>query len=99
MVVATNAATVLRPAIGLNADSTPTNYVQAPGGAATTGNYLLFRGLTNANIQVQAIATNTGTPRATVCAVQLVASPAAADASAATGLKLSTNTPPRQLVP
>ena len=94
----TNTATILKPAIGLNADATPTNYVQAPGGTATTGNYLLFRGLTNANIQVQAVATNTGTPRAIICAVQLVASPEVGDAGAATGLKLSTNSQTGQLV-
>jgi hypothetical protein len=84
--------TVLRTAVPLRADTTPTGYAQSPGlPTAFTGNYLVFHGLTNANIQVNAVATNTGTPRAIVGAVQLVAAPAPGEASPATGLRITTN--------
>src|SRR4051812_3763663 len=70
-----NTSTVLKGPLPLNSDSTPTNYAQAVGtGSIKTGNYLVFHGLTSANIQVQALATNlVGTIRAVINGVQLVA--------------------------
>src|SRR5215471_2631170 len=71
-----NPGVVLRAAVPLRSDTTPTAYVQDPGLAnAFTGNYIVFHGLTSPNIQVSAVATNTGTPRAIINAVQLVAAP------------------------
>lgn len=94
-----NPGTVLRTAVPLMADATPIAYAQDPGLAnAFTGNYLVFHGLTNSNIQVTAVATNTGTPRAIIGAVQLVAAPAPGEASPATGLRLTPNGLTGQLV-
>src|SRR4029077_19572633 len=69
------------------------NYAQAVGtGSIKTGNYLVFHGLTNANIQLQAVATNlVGTIRAVICGVQLVAAPGPGESGAATGLNVNTN--------
>jgi Concanavalin A-like lectin/glucanases superfamily/Bacterial Ig-like domain (group 2) len=93
-----NTSTVLRTPRPLNSDANPTNYVQVVGaGTVQTGNYMVFRGLTNANIQVQAVATNTGTARAIICAVQLVAAPSTGESGAATGLSVVTNGQPGQL--
>jgi hypothetical protein len=93
-----NTSTVLSGPRPLNSDGNATNYVQAVGaGTVQTGNYMVFRGLTNANIQVQAVATNTGTPRAIICAVQLVAAPSSGESGAASGLSVVTNGQPGQL--
>jgi Concanavalin A-like lectin/glucanases superfamily len=93
-----NTSTVLRGPRPFNADSGPTNYVQAVGaGTVQTGNYMVFRGLTNANIQLQAVATNTGTSRAIVGAVQLVAAPSLGESGPATGVSVTTNGQPGQL--
>jgi len=88
-----NTATALTGLLPLNSDSAPTNYAQAVGtGSAKTGNYLVFHGLTSANIQLQAVATNlVGTIRAVICGVQLVAAPSAGESGAATGLAVATN--------
>lgn len=87
-----NNSTVLKAPVPLNSDTTPTNYVQSPGTATSyTGNYLVFHGLTNANIQIVAVATNTGTPRAPFCGIQVVAAPAPGEAAQAKGLQLATN--------
>jgi hypothetical protein len=92
VVDALNTSTVLRGPRPLNSDAAPTDYVQAVGaGAVQTGNYLIFRGLTNPNIQVQAVATNTGTARAVICGVQLVAAPAPGESGPATGVLVTTN--------
>lgn len=88
-----NPSTVLSQPVGLNSDTNPTNYVQAPMNtlANDTGNYIVFRGLTNANIQLMAVATNTGTARAVICGMQLVAAPAPGEAGSATGAAAVTN--------
>lgn len=93
IVDALNTSTALTGLSPLNSDATPTNYVQAVGsGSVKTGNYLVFHGLTNANIQLQAVATNlVGTIRAPICGVQLVAAPSPGEAGAATGLSVVTN--------
>jgi hypothetical protein len=95
-----NTSTALTGLLPLNSDSSPTNYAQAVGtGSVKTGNYLVFRGLTNANIQLQAVATNlVGTIRATICGVQLVAAPSPGESGAATGLTVATNSQVGQLV-
>jgi hypothetical protein len=88
----TNASTVLRAAVPLNSDSGPTTYVQSRGlSTSYTGNYLVFHGLTNRNIQLVAVATNTGTVRAIICGMQLVAAPAPGEAGRAVGLQVNTN--------
>jgi hypothetical protein len=93
-----NTSTVLRGPRPLNSDANPTNYVQAVGaGTVQTGNYMVFRSLTNANIQLQAVATNTGTARAPIGAVQLVAAPSPGESGPATGLSVTTNGQPGQL--
>jgi uncharacterized protein YjdB len=95
----TNSATVLRAAVPLNSDTGPTNYVQSPGlSTSYTGNYLVFHGLTNRNIQLVAVATNTGTARAPICGMQLVAAPAPGEAGRAVGLQVATNGLEGQLV-
>lgn len=92
IVSATNTAITLKSAVVLNSDTAPTNYVQDPfSGGNNTGNYIVFHGLTNADIQLQALAQNAGTPRAIVNGIQLVASPESADPSAATGAIIVTN--------
>jgi hypothetical protein len=87
-----NPSTVLKAPVPLNSDATPTNYVQSPGlNTSYTGNYLVFHGLIDPNIQIVAVATNTGTTRAIICGVQLVAAPAVGEAGAASGLQIKTN--------
>jgi hypothetical protein len=94
-----NPSTVLTKVVGLNSDSTPTNYVQdALTTANDTGNYIVFHGLTNANIQLVAVATNTGTARAVICGMQLVAAPAPGEAGSATGATAAPNATSGQLV-
>jgi hypothetical protein len=92
--------TALTGLLPLNSDSAPTNYAQAVGtGAVKSGNYLVFHGLTSANIQLQAVATNlVGTIRAPICGVQLVAAPSPGESGAATGLTVNTNSQTGQLV-
>jgi hypothetical protein len=92
--------TALTGLLPLNSDSGPTNYAQAVGtGSIKTGNYLVFHGLTNANIQLQAVATNlVGTIRAIIGGVQLVAAPSPGESGPATGLTVNTNGQTGQLV-
>src|SRR5258708_5342857 len=87
-----NTATVIKPAQPFNADAGSTNYAQCPGANTNqSGNYLVFHGITNQNIQVVAVANHGALPRAIVCAVELVAAPAPGEAGPATGVKASTN--------
>ena len=92
--------TPLTGLLPLNSDAAPTNYAQAVGtGSIKTGNYLVFHGLTNPNIQLQAVATNlVGTIRAVICGVQLVAAPSSGESGAATGLSVNTNGQTGQLL-
>jgi hypothetical protein len=86
-------STVLSPAQFENSDTNPTNYVQYPqtGNTNLSGNYLVFHGLTNPNIQLVAVANHGGTLRAPIGAIQVVAAPAPGEAGAVTGLTVSTN--------
>jgi hypothetical protein len=94
-----NNATVLKPAVPFNSDSNPTNYTQYPGTTTgLSGNYLVFHGLTNPNIQVMAVADHGAPIRAVINAVQLVASPAPGESGAVTALSVNTNGQTGQLV-
>jgi len=78
-------------------DANPTNYVQClnvGSGTNATGNYVVFHGLTNANINIQSTTTvnpQSGTPRAPICAIQVVSAPCVGEAGSATGLNMQTN--------
>jgi hypothetical protein len=78
-------------------DAVPTNYVQCLNvGAGTNaqGNYVVFHGLTAANIMVQSTTTinaQSGTPRAPICGIQLVSAPSPGEAGSATGFNMATN--------
>jgi hypothetical protein len=94
-----NTSTVLKAPQPFNADSNPTNYVQCPGANTNqSGNYLVFHGLTNANIQLVAVANHGGLFRAIIGAVQLVAAPSPGESGPATGLSVTTNGQTGQLV-
>jgi hypothetical protein len=94
-----NTSTVLKPAQPFNADTTPTNYVQCPGAnTSQSGNYLVFHGLTSANIQVVAVANHGDLLRAVIGGIQLVAAPAPGEALPPTGLRAATNGLTGQLV-
>lgn len=85
-------SSVLKGPLFLNSDSNPTNYVQYPAGNTNrSGNYLVFRGLTNANIQLVTVADHGGTIRSAINGIQLVSSPTAGESGPASGLSVATN--------
>jgi Concanavalin A-like lectin/glucanases superfamily/Bacterial Ig-like domain (group 2) len=94
-----NPAIVLKAAQPFNSDAASTNYAQCPGAnTSQSGNYLVFHGLTNANIQVVAVANHGGLLRATINGIQLVSAPSIGEASPATGLSFANNGKSGQMV-
>src|ERR1022692_3296474 len=92
-----NTNTLLKAFVPYVEDAAPTNYIQCLNvGAGTNaqGNYVVFHGLTAANIMVESTTTinaQSGTPRAPICGIQLVSAPSPGEAGSATGLNMATN--------
>ena len=88
---------ILTDYLFVTATSNMFNYLQAPVStnprAPAVGNYMVFSGLTASNIMVQATTANglggSGTPRAPIQAIQLVAGPAAYAPPAGLAIKIS----------
>jgi hypothetical protein len=100
-VIDANTSAVLKPFQPFKEDGNPTNFVQNPGqNTNQIGNYLVFHGLTNANITIQATTTvnpQSGTPRAPIDGIQLVQAPTPGESGPATGISVTTNGQPGQL--
>ena len=92
-----NTSATIKPYQPFVEDANPTNYVQClnvGSGTNAIGNYVVFHGLTNANINIQSTTTvnpQSGTPRAPICAIQIVSAPSPGEAGSATGLNMQTN--------
>jgi hypothetical protein len=96
-IIDANTAAILKPFQPFKEDGNPTNFVQNPGqNTNQIGNYVVFHGLTSANITIQATTTinaQSGTPRAPIDGIQLVQAPTPGESGPATGISVTTNGP------